>query len=920
MIDVFESMARTYPNRAFFTFVDAKGMEVTYTYRQARLAAAAVARRLRTLNVRAGDYVVVDLPNCPEYVFLILAAAYGSFTLVTLNQRLSEGEKTKRLMGLERGGVRVAFTIDERRLGKLFGDVRLSFVDEATVIEGVYGSPSRDHAIMGARQDAIEDTVHFAEREAHLFDPDTRAVVMFTSGTTGHPKAVGLSWARLVASAASSNRVLNAFGEGAWQAVLPLCHVGGLQVIVRSVTNRSPFRLYERFDAERVLHDVEKRRVTHIAVVDKMLRDLIAVEAERASRRRSEGPSRLARYQCILLGGGPLNLQTLDDALDLRAHVFASYGMTETASQIANAEVTSAFDGGLELLPGYAVRIVDPGADGFGRLAVKGPGVFDGYLNARAAFTVDGFFLTGDTAALRGSRIYLKERTADMFVSGGENIYPVEIANAIRRVPGVGDAFVFGVPHPTWGRRPVAVVERSKPDLSAADVLRGVQGALSKLTTPDDVMVVDRIPRKGIGKIDRAAVQELYEKRLAVRKVVLHRVRLPFRTPFKTAQKTLTHRDLVIVEVVDHAGRVGLGECVAFDTDWYLPETLDESVRFMKQTLIPVLRGTVYAHPREVAASFERVGGLTGHAMATSALEMALWDLYGRIEGRPLWALLNEEYERLSAEEGLRLPVGLERAASTRGASALVPAGAVVGIAAPAAAVEQAAAAVRAGYRRVKMKIAPGQGLAAVRAVREAFPSLLITLDANQSFGDADLDELRAYDALGIGWIEEPLDVRRPGFAGGSDALARLARLQRTLSTPICVDESYDDIASADRILGFRDLRCINVKLSKLGSITWTLRFIAHAQARGREVWIGGMYDAGISKRVHAALETLPGVVMPGDVSTPSRYFDADIAKPPYVSTRGYVLLNGTGYEAGIGCELNLEEIARVLVRRETIE
>lgn len=920
MIDVFESTARTYPARAFFTFVDAAGMEVTYTYRQARLAAAAVARRLRLLGVRSGDFVVADLPNSPEFLFLIMAAAYGSFAVAVINQRLSEEEKTRRIVELKmsRKG-RVALTVDEASAKKLFGDVRQTFVDEADVIADLYGDEQRDHSIMGARQDVIEDTVHFAERESHLFDADERAVVLFTSGTTGRPKAVELTWRRLVDSALSSNRALFRNGKGSWQAVLPLFHIGGLQVVVRSVMNRAPFRLYERFDAGRILHDAEKRRVTHIAVVDKMLRDMIVVEQARVGIPGFS--SRLSQYECILLGGGPLNVQTLDNARELGGRVYASYGMTETSSQIANALVDASFDGGMSLLPGYEARISDPDLEGFGRLAVRGPGVFDGYLNARAAFTVDGFFLTGDTAAMRNGKLYIKERTADMFVSGGENIYPAEIAGALRRVPGVGDAHVFGIADKTWGRRPVAVVERANAGLQAADVYRGVGGSLSKLNTPDDIMVVDQLPRGGIGKVDRAATEALYAQRLAVRKVVLHHVRIPFSKPFRTACATLTHRDLVIVEVVDHAGRVGLGECVSFDTDWYLPETLGDDARYIQRTLAPLLLQCTFAHPREASCAFAAAPGAKTHPMAASALEMALWDLYGRICEQPLWALVNEEYERIRAEENLRAPKGgLPRAAALKGTRALVGAGAVVGISTPAEAIEDAASAVRDGYRRVKMKIAPGRGLAAVRAVREAFPHLIITLDANQSFGDNDIDELRAYDELGIGWVEEPLDVRRPGYRGRSDALPRLASLQRTISTPICVDESYANAVTAERILGFRDLRCINVKIAKFGGIEPALRFVARAQASGREVWMGGMYDTGISRRAHAAFETLPGVIMPGDIGATSRYFDAELTDPPYAATRGYVLLNGAGHESGIGCGLNLPNLARMLVARLVIE
>ncbi|MDO4290198.1 MAG: AMP-binding protein [Eggerthellaceae bacterium] len=957
MIDQFESTVRLKPDRVFFTFVDSAGREHAYTYRQTRLIASTLAMKLHATGVRSGGRVVIDLPNGPAWVFFLLAAAYGSFTLVALNQRLTEAEKTTRLTGLKRGGDRIDFSVDEALAGRLVASVCESLdgggaggTARASALPGS-STEGAGRVIMGAQQDAIEESVHFAERAAHLFDAEAQAVIMFTSGTTGHPKAVALTWKQFVGSARASNRALSSRGEGSWQAVLPFFHIGGLQVLVRSIANATPLVVYERFDAERVLNDAETFRVTHISVVDKMLQDLAAVEEARgksgaeglpggagvrgagnathgsavasrdASQAQASRSSRLSLYRCILLGGGALNPQTIERAYHLGARVYASYGMTETSSQIANSLIDQQFTGGLKLLDGYEARIVEPDVEGFGRLAVQGPGVFDGYLNARAAFTVDGFFLTGDVAALHRGQLYLKERTSDMFVSGGENVYPAEVVRTLRRIEGVSDAHVFGVPDATWGRRPAAVVERSREGVQPEYVKRAAQPSLSKISMPQAVLVVDQLPRSGIGKVDRAATEALFEQRLQVERVVLHRIRLPFRAPFKTAKATLDHRDAIIVEVVDHTGRTGLGECVAFETDWYLPETLGDDETFLRDVLAPYLRGRLFAHPREAADAFMQLSGAREHPMAVAAVETALWDLHGRITGAPLWQLIDEEHERLCAAAG---PAGkrvraLPRAASIKGSRALVSAGAVVGMGAPADVVAAVHEAVRAGYRRVKMKIAPGQGPSAVRAVREAYPALLITLDANQSFSAHDVEELRAYDDLDIGWIEEPIDVRRPGFDGRSEAIERLERLQRTFSTPICVDESFVNAADAERILRYPDLRCVCVKVAKFGGIEPALRFIVRAQSRGCEVWMGGMYDTGVSKRMHAAFEVLPGVIVPGDVGSTARYFDVDVTDPPYAAVRGCVLLNAEGHETGVGCALNLPALAKALVRRTEV-
>ena len=216
MIDIFESTAQLRPEAVFFTAVDRRGNETAYTYRQARLIASQLARRLRDKGVFPGDVVAVDLPNGPMYVFLALAAAYGGFALVALNHRLTDAEKLTRVLELERAGLRVAYTVDAAGEPKLFEAVCNSLLrnERAGRVDDSLGG-------------SVEDAIHFAERAAHVFDSSHRALVMFTSGTTGKPKAAELTWGNLVEASKASNRVLSGRvrGRGLWQAVLPFFHV-----------------------------------------------------------------------------------------------------------------------------------------------------------------------------------------------------------------------------------------------------------------------------------------------------------------------------------------------------------------------------------------------------------------------------------------------------------------------------------------------------------------------------------------------------------------------------------------------------------------------------------------------------------------------------------------------------------------------
>ena len=947
MIGVFENMVRLNPQRTCFSYVDKDGNIEALSYRETRMIAAGLASLLRRRGVALGDAVAVDLPNQPACVFLLLAAAYGGFTLVTLNNRLTDAEKQARLLDLQRSrAFNVAYTVDESNVANLIRTVandatgtaeaagpghaqRTSFYARTNIATAearstrALGRAGRSRGAAArrredeARQDALESVIHFAERGAHVFDRGATAVVIFTSGTTGRSKAVPLSWENLCGSAAVSNASLNRHGEGLWQIALPLYHVGGLQMVVRSLLNANPFILYQRFDAERVLADAARRGATHISVVDKMLQDMLA----------SSHASGVGRYECILLGGGPLNAQTLGRALAMRARVYASYGMTETASQIANSLVTPGFTGGMSLLEGYEARIVDAGPDGFGRLAVRGPGLFGGYLNARAAYTADGFFLTGDTAAIApDGKLYVKERTDDMFISGGENVYPAEIREKLLRVPGVADAYIFGAPDDTWGRRPVGFIERGNAAAPAAGgpagIAAGVAGQrartlsdrrfaqevaqvvapqLSRMYQPKHLFALPRFPRTGIGKVDRAALRRLYEQRIEIKRVNLYRIRLPFRKPFATAKGTLSFRESLLVEVVDHAGRTGLGECVSFPTDWYLPEVLDQDIRILREQLIPLVLNTVLLHPSEADGLFAACPGANELPMGRGALEPALWDLYGKVVEQPLWQLI-----------GGQAPEGTDAVA--------VPAGAAIPVGPVAETVAAAQRCVDAGYTRVKLKVTPGTAYFSAQAVRKAFPDLVVSLDANQSFTEHDIEELRNLDELDIAWIEEPLDPRRPVASGPHDLFARLAQLQRRIKTPVCLDESIVSARDLARVLKHPELKCFALKIGKFGGIEPALQFVHMAQARGMRVWMGGMYDTGVSRRMHAAFETLSGVSDAGDIGATSRYFDTDVTNPPYTVERGQVTLTRRGHEFGLGCELDRAALSHVLIDQESFE
>ena len=425
MIDIFESTAQLRPEAVFFTAVDRRGNETAYTYRQTRLIASQLARRLRDKGVFPGDAVAVDLPNGPMYVFLALAAAYGGFALVALNHRLTDAEKLTRVLELERAGLRVAYTVDAAGEPKLFEAVCNSLLrnERAGRVDDSLGG-------------SVEDAIHFAERAAHVFDSSHRALIMFTSGTTGKPKAAELTWGNLVEASKASNRVLSGRvrGRGLWQAVLPFFHVGGFQVLVRSVCSRWPLRIYERFDAAAVLRDAEVMHATHISVVDKMLQDMLNAR-----------PSALAQYECVLLGGGPLNAKTVARALEAGGRVYASYGMTETCGDgLVNYAQAEPHIRALGKPDGHCEYKLDE----TGEICIRGGCVMLGYYKDPEAtaeiIDKDGWLHTGDLAREdEDGYYYMVGRKKNLIILGtGENVSPEELERRLNACPEVQECVV----------------------------------------------------------------------------------------------------------------------------------------------------------------------------------------------------------------------------------------------------------------------------------------------------------------------------------------------------------------------------------------------------------------------------------------------------------------------------------------------
>jgi O-succinylbenzoic acid--CoA ligase len=395
--------------------------ELTYAELETRARAAAGA--LRDLGVEPGDRVALALPAGVEFAVALHGCLLAAAVAVPIDLRLTRAERENRSAGTK------------------------------AVVEEPLDGP------------AISETP--------ATELDAVATLMHTSGTTAAPKSVRLTYGNWLASALGSAVALGLDPAERWLCPMPLTHVGGLSIPIRSAIYGTSAVLHERFDTDAVL-DALAGQVTVVSLVPTMLARLLDAGLENPPMLR-----------WVLLGGGPIPPSLLERAREAGVPVAPTYGMTEACSQI----VTGGWP-----LPGVEVRIA---ADG--EVLVRGPNVSSDSLGP------DGWLHTGDVGDLddRGE-LYLLGRKSDTIVSGGENVAPLEVEAVLLAHPAVADAAVHGRPDEEWGEAVVATIVRRDGVVVEPGELRAFcAGRLAAFKVPKAVEFADRLPRSETGKLLR---------------------------------------------------------------------------------------------------------------------------------------------------------------------------------------------------------------------------------------------------------------------------------------------------------------------------------------------------------------------------------------------------------------------------------
>lgn len=435
------------------------------TYRQLGGLVAGVCTQLEQRGIRRPMRVVIRASNRWQTVVVILALCEQGIPFVPIHPRWTDKE--------------------------------LAFVQEDAETSCLLTDSEVDSLICGEAD---------WEREETPISDEEPLAILYSSGTTGTPKGALLSRAAFCASAKGSADNLGWESQDRWLICLPLCHIGGLSIVTRCVLARSCMVLLPRFSAPSVLDAIVRHRVTLLSVVPTMLHALLDEDSQ----------SVLSSLRAVLCGGAATPPALLLRAFDRGVNVLCTYGLTEACSQVTVQKWTRSPQlrrgsgtplSGLEVTIRSEEGTLLPSGQ-VGHIVVRGRSVMTGYLH-RAAIAGD-WLDTGDLGELdTEGTLHVHARRLDLIVTGGENVYPVEVEHALLSLSGVRDALVFGIPDDVWGALVCAalIVEKQVNWQQVSDAL---SQNLAPWKRPRRWVVVDAFPELPSGKRDRLRAISLF--------------------------------------------------------------------------------------------------------------------------------------------------------------------------------------------------------------------------------------------------------------------------------------------------------------------------------------------------------------------------------------------------------------------------
>ncbi len=364
---------------------------------------------------------------------------------------------------------------------------------------------------------------------------------------------------------------------------------------------------------------------------------------------------------------------------------------------------------------------------------------------------------------------------------------------------------------------------------------------------------------------------------MRLEKIELRHIKMDLVSPFTTSMGTEFDEEHIIVRV-DGEGLTGWGESVAEGTPFYSYETVTTAWHILQDFLIPSVLDKNFSSIDEAISSYEKV---RGHMMAKAGLEAALWDLFAKSKNISLSKMLGGVRDKVD----VGVSIGIQSSVPDL--------------------IRKIEGYLFEGYKRIKIKIAPGNDIQFVKAVREEFPHILFQVDANSAYELKHIDLFKQMDDYNLLLIEQPL---------GYEDIYDHSKLQKHLKTPICLDESIHSLDDTRAAIELDSCRVINIKPGRVGGFTESKLIHDYCASKNIPVWHGGMLESGIGRAGNVALASLPNFTLPGDISASKRYYKEDIVEPEFVVNKDGTMNVPT--KPGIGVEVNMKMLDKVTVKK----
>ncbi len=366
-----------------------------------------------------------------------------------------------------------------------------------------------------------------------------------------------------------------------------------------------------------------------------------------------------------------------------------------------------------------------------------------------------------------------------------------------------------------------------------------------------------------------------------IKSIELFEINLPLVHFFETSFGRTYERRIILVRIEDADGAEGWGEITCGEVPGYSEEWTDSAWATAEKILAPMVVGKSVDSAAGIWDLMKRV---RGHRMAKSGIETACWDLEAKKLGVPLWRHLGGVNRTIECGVSIGIQDSIEQL------------------------IDKIAIEADAGYRRIKIKIAPHWDYEVIKRVRAAFPDIQLMGDANSAYTLADIDKLRSLDEFDLMMLEQPL---------GFDDIIDHAKLQAQIKTPICLDEPIRSADDARKAIELRSGKIINIKNGRVGGHAQSKLVEQTCRENNIPAWCGGMLESGIGRAHNIAISTLAGYTMPGDVSASKRYWHEDIVEPAIEVSPDGTITAPDG--PGIGFQVRRERINRAASRKVKI-